>query len=162
MGEKLRSQMGIISNMTNAKSDVGIIEYFSTNRTSLETILLSSLTCGSEVNVIEFLEMLPSVNNSETDVQMISRLRSELRSSDCGHRFLFSNFVTSFVSSFKPFLVSSALCITVLLLLERVEILVFQSLKYFSKSFSFTCVDSTIPKEELWHKNLICSDDIEG
>ena len=121
IGNKLRIQMDFISNTTTAASDLGNIEHFSTNLAALETLMISSLTCDSEDNDVELLEILLSVNNSETDVQMISRSRSELRSSDGRHHFLFSNFFATFVRSVNPFLASSALCIAVLLLLERVK-----------------------------------------
>ena len=51
VGDKLRSQIGIISNMNNTTSDLGNIEIFTT-LSALEPLLLSSLTCGSKVNDI--------------------------------------------------------------------------------------------------------------
>ena len=76
MGDKLRIQIGVISNITNTNSDIGNILCFFYTRNSLEPLVFSSLKYGSKANDIEFLKVLPSVNNYETVVQLISRLRS--------------------------------------------------------------------------------------
>ena len=120
IGDKLRSQIGIVSNMTNATSDIGNMVCFSITITTLKPLLLSSFTNGSEANNIEFLEVLLLVRNTEADTFLIYRLRSEIWSSDCGNHFLFSNFVNAFVRSHNPFLVYNYLFIAVLLLFARV------------------------------------------
>ena len=88
---KLRIQIAIVLNTNNTMSDLGNIACFSTTRTALEPLLISSLTCDSKVNNIEFLKVLPSANNSEYDVQLmpLACLRSELDSSDGGCYFFF-------------------------------------------------------------------------
>ena len=68
MGDKIRIKIGIILNITNTMSDIGNIVCFFTTRTAFEPLLLYLLTCGSEANEIEMLEVLPSVNNSKNDV----------------------------------------------------------------------------------------------
>ena len=89
MGDKIRIQMDVISNTTNAKSDQWSIEYFYTTLIALEPILLSSLTYGSEGNDIELPVTLSSVKNFKTNVNVMYRLRSEMRSLDCVNHFFF-------------------------------------------------------------------------